>query len=264
MSTIFLLSDLHIDHYLGGDPSISAIKKLLEPHLCPADIISIAGDISNYTKASAKTLKALSEMYSHVVWTIGNHDMVSHNGENSFIKVNRIAESVKTVPNIHYMNGTIFEFGAAMFGGSMGYCDFSYSEKHFGLSKEIMEHKWFTSWFDARMWNIGSKGPLDVWAEEYSKLDDCVNAGCNFMVSHIGPAAINVDARFHNPYTGFFYFDGLNMLAKMPVGSVWHFGHTHDYFNMELGNVRLMCNPFGYPDESRNQRIPKEEFVIHV
>ena len=264
MAKAYLISDLHIDHYLGSDPSVESIKKFLSPHLCPADMISVAGDISNHIKSTVKTLRALSEMYSRVVWTIGNHDMVAHNGENSFDKIHRLTHATGEISNVTYMNGTVDQYSNSLIGGSMGYCDFSYSEKHFGVSKELMTHKWFTSWFDGRFWNIGDRQPLDVWADEYDKLNACVDAGCNFMVSHFGPAAVKVDSRFHNALTGFFYFDGLNLLQKMPVGSVWHFGHTHDYFIEEVGNTRVMCNPFGYPDETRNIRIPKEEFVIDV
>jgi predicted phosphodiesterase len=263
MSTAFLISDLHIDHYLGSSPSRTGIKKLLKPHLCDADVLVVAGDISNHVKSSAKTIEVLAEMYQSVVWTTGNHDMVSYNGENSVTKIDRLVKSV-TVPNAHYMNGIPVTIGATTFGGSMGYCDFSYSEKHFGISKDAMTEQWRMNWYDGRYWNIGGKQPLDVWAEEYSKLSDCVSAGANVMVSHIGPAANNVHPRYHNPYTGFFYFDGLNLLNQMPEGSVWCFGHTHDYFDMKVGNVRLLCNPFGYRDEIRNTKIPKEQFLFTV
>lgn len=264
MAKAFTISDLHIDYYLGGDPTKSAIKRLLEPHLCPADVLIVAGDISNYATASRKTIEALAEMYADVVWTIGNHDMVSHNNENSYTKIDRITNALVNTKNAHYMNATPIQLHSTLFGGSMGYCDFSYAEKHFGVSNEIMTIRWLTKWFDGRFWNIGSKKPLDVWADEYSKLSDCVNAGCDVMVSHFGPAAVKVDSRFHNANTGYFYFDGLNLLDQMENGSVWCFGHTHDYFIEEVNGVRLLCNPFGYPEEERNAKIPKEEFVFDV
>jgi len=258
----FTISDLHIDFYLGSDPKITSIQEFLKPHLCDADIIIVAGDISNYVTSTTKTIHALAQMYKSVVWTVGNHDFMSHNGENSYTKIDRLSKKVNA-PNAYFMNGTTINIDGVSFGGSMGCCDFSYAEKHFDKSKEYMAQKWLMT-YDGIHWNIGEKRILDVWADEYSKLSDCVLTYPNVMVSHFGPAAVSIHPRYHNPETGNFYFDGLNLLQQMPPNSVWCFGHTHDYFDMKVGDVRLLCNPLGFPDESRNELIPKERFLFDI
>lgn len=258
----FVISDLHIDHYLGSNPSIESIKQLLKPHLLPADVLIVAGDISNYSKCIIKTITALSELYEHVVWTIGNHDMAGHNGESSYAKIAKITNTIK-LPNVFYMDGIPADINGITFGGSMGYCDFTYAETHFGQSKEQMSERW-KSWYDGKYWNIQGTSPVDFFNNEYTKLLACIQANANVMVSHFGPFAHNIRSEFHNLYTGFFYFDGTKLLEKMPENSIWCFGHTHDYIKTTVGNVTLLCNPFGYPDESRNQKIPKEEFLFDV
>jgi hypothetical protein len=50
----------------------------------------------------------------------------------------------------------------------------------------------------------------------------------------------------------------------MPTGSTWIFGHTHTKKILDLGNVRLMCNPLGYIGESNRKTIPKEEFLFDI
>lgn len=30
----------------------------------------------------------------------------------------------------------------------------------------------------------------------------------------------------------------------------WVFGHTHDAIEYEIGDVKFLCNPLGYPSES--------------
>lgn len=259
----FLISDLHVDHYLGSHTTVGAIKNFLGKHMVPADIVSVAGDISDSATTFTKTIEALSEMYGTVLYTHGNHDYtVRSAAETSEAKLYRAVSRVKAKNALH-LDGSIYEVPdcGSLVGGSMGAYDFSYSKKHFGLERAEMLVRW-EDWYDGRHWNLDCMGYGSLQAREDAKVLKCVDAGCNLMITHIGPHAWNIQDKFHNYMTGYFYFDGMHLLDKMPSGSVWHFGHTHDKKILDLGNVRLMCNPLGYPGEAASREIPKEEFVI--
>lgn len=64
----FAISDLHIDHLGNGQPGRDKILRYLEPHLCPADVIIIGGDISDSGSVFSKAINAISELYPKVIY----------------------------------------------------------------------------------------------------------------------------------------------------------------------------------------------------
>jgi predicted phosphodiesterase len=43
----------------------------------------------------------------------------------------------------------------------------------------------------------------------------------------------------------------------------WVFGHTHDPIEYEIDNVKFLCNPLGYPNESGyGENITMKNFEI--
>lgn len=261
----FIISDLHTDHINGSRTSEDKILKYLEPKLCPADVLIVAGDISDSARVFSRTINALCKLYPKVVYCLGNHDYTVHsvNNETSYQKAARAVSGI-TNPNAIHLNGQSFNISNnSKIGGSMGAYDFSYSEKYFGLSFDAMLALW-PSWYDGTHWNLGDKTYKDFLNDESLKIDNLIHKdACNIMVTHIGPKAWDIPNKFHNKYTGYFYFDGQRYLDAMPSGSTWIFGHTHDQKILDLGNVRLLCNPLGYPGEIR-YTIPKEEFLIDL
>lgn len=263
MSTCFLISDLHIDNYLGPNPEPKDIKIFLNRVTVKADSIIVAGDISDFKRCTKKTLDVLSDMYNDVYWCMGNHEMISHFGELSALNTHWLRLNV-TNTRIHLLDGTIKSNGSSLIGGAMGYCDFSYAIQHFKSTPEKMHTKWYST-FDGKHMKLGfEETPKKLFDAEYSKLNLCVSSGCNVMVSHFGPYPINIRNRFHNESTGFYYFNGEELLKQMAPNTTWCFGHTHDYYKETVGNVTLMCNPLGFEHESRNTVIPKEEFVFNI
>lgn len=261
----FAISDLHIDHLGNGNPNRDKILRYLEPKLCPADVLIIGGDISDSGSVFPKAIDALCELYPKVLYCLGNHDYCVHSrsSETTWEKIERATKSVKST-NAIFLNGNTHDLTKeTKIGGTIGAYDFSYSEKHFGKTFDYMLNEW-NDWYDGRHWRLGDKTYADVIHDEFGKLDDLVFAQrCNIIVTHIGPMAWGIPERFHNAETGFFYFDGQRYLDSLPSGSTWVFGHTHDQKILDLGNVRLMCNPLGYPGELR-YTVPKEEFLFDL
>jgi len=43
----------------------------------------------------------------------------------------------------------------------------------------------------------------------------------------------------------------------------WVFGHTHDAIEYEMENVKFLCNPLGYPNESQyGDNIKMKSFEV--
>lgn len=262
---IYMSSDLHMDHFFGSNSTVTAIRRMLEKILLPADVITIAGDISDSTDTFAKTIDALASMYSSVVFCVGNHDYCIHRAlshETSDNKVRRALGKIKA-KNVYHLDGNVVEIGGIKFGGCFGGYDFTYSYKHFGLNEEEMLYKW-KSWYDGRFWNFPGQTPLDIFKADYKKLQYCIDEGAQVMLTHTGPLAYQIKPEYHNYMTGYFYFDGMKLLDQMPEGSIWQYGHTHDSKYFDLGNVKLYANPEGYPGEIGPHTIAKEKYLIEL
>ena len=262
---VYMTSDIHLDHYFGSNTTVTAIKKYLEKVLLPADVLCIAGDISDHTDVFAKGIDAACDLYKDVVFCLGNHDYAIHRAlsvETSDEKVRRMLGKIKS-KNSHIVDGNVVEINKIKFGGTFSGYDFSYSYKHFGLTEEEMLQRW-KSWYDGRFWNFPGMSPLDIFKKEYKKLQNCIDEGVQVMLTHTGPLAYQIKPEYHNFMTGYFYFDGMKLLDQMPEGSIWQYGHTHDSKYLDLGNVRLFANPEGYPGEIGPHTIAKEKYLVEL
>jgi hypothetical protein len=54
-----------------------------------------------------------------------------------------------------------------------------------------------------------------------------------------------------------------DLLTKYGNIKLWHFGHTHDTVDMELGGCRFICNPYGYYNYGTNREY-KNNMVVEV
>lgn len=75
---------------------------------------------------------------------------------------------------------------------------------------------------------------------------------CNVMITHVNPSfdEKHIDKKYHNNQTNtFFTFNGSKFYRDGTM-KYWVFGHTHDSIEYEINDVKFLCNPLGYPNES--------------
>jgi len=73
------------------------------------------------------------------------------------------------------------------------------------------------------------------------------------MITHVNPSfdEKHIDSKYHNsPINTFFTFDGSKFFKNGSM-KYWVFGHTHDSIEYDIGNIKFLCNPLGYPHESQ-------------
>lgn len=263
----YFISDVHIDHYIRNPNKYSndSVGRVLEKHLLPADVLVLAGDLADNVEGAVAVLEYLNTLYGRVLWVEGNHDWVCKMGSfpSSRQKVAEIVHRALVLEHCRHLSGSVEDVSGTLFGGSMGQCDFGYAKKHFGHSYEQMAHIWREDWFDGNYWALPGESHESVLSDQMNRLEKSLEAGADVMVSHFGPADTFVQPKFHNLYTGFFYFDGASVTGnagRRP--KVWAFGHTHDQLKWEDKEGTLyVCNPLGYPGE-RRMTMPKEDFRL--
>ena len=90
-----------------------------------------------------------------------------------------------------------------------------------------------------------------IYKIEMEKLEK-IYQNCDVMITHVNPSCSeeHINEKYHNnPTNTFFTFDGSKYYNNGTM-KYWIFGHTHDSIEYEIGDVKFLCNPFGYPHES--------------
>lgn len=254
-----LVSDLHIDHY-SKDSDLQVIKNTNN-----ADILIIAGDISNSAETSADLLKLAKTQYNQVLFVDGNHD---HYNRNSLIKHRSTTdneqylydESLKNswvyLPKTTYINDN------TAFIGCMGWYDFCYGQ----ATSSVQKRAWERYMADARCINFSmppdvlAKMQADILREKISKLNQNEKIENIVIVTHTLPVK---EAVFDHPtdyiwnqLSGSFFCQNLNnVLSSVSTDKIkyWFFGHTHKPVNLVKNNINFVCNPRGYPNENEHE-----------
>lgn len=279
MTKFSLISDIHLNHYIqiGTQSNITTgIKQFCDRCGITEDeneFLVVAGDLSDYNVHSMAFLEYTSKIYKAVFWCHGNHDMALISSSqmktyknNSFLRLKELIDFSNSLPNVFYLDGQVEWNGLKILGNFGGY-DFNYSNKHFGISKEVMLKHW-QNWFDCNYWrmNGSNQDPLSLVIDgRYITINPLVYQGkceavlesfsesSDIIVTHCGPLAHDIPMRYHSKETGYFYSDYQHILNSMKDNSVYCYGHTHDtkYLlgHSHYGNIKLVCNPYGYPHE---------------
>ena len=261
---IDILSDLHFDNYFynkySKDDVINFYSQIIDFNNC-GDVLVIAGDLGHNNHQNIKILKILKEFYKNIVCVLGNHDYYLNGKENkslfkgSFERVSNMRELINKEDNIYCLNGDIIEIDSVKFGGcdgwyNDGYLQVNYPDEFFPkYSTNIM---WQNSTPDYK--NILEIENFDDFYEIEKPKIERVYKECDVMITHINPSAKKeyLNPKYQNNQSStFFCFDGEDYLKNGSM-KYWIFGHNHDVIEYKEHNVKCICNPLGYFNESGN------------
>ncbi len=263
---IHITSDIHIDFWVDikntENKQIKQITELVETCLpeTSSDTILIAGDIGHYNRQNELLFKVLRKYYKHVLWVFGNHDlyMISNNiskkfKHNSWNRLNDMIERSNNIEGVYYLDGNIIEINGVKYSGYGMWYDGSYALNHFAMSYEKQLDYWLTYMNDANLIkDPNTFNNLIDWkllSSEAKTLAKQSISECDVFMSHVGPDSSRVNTKYHEVGTGFYYFDGTELLENMSSKQLWVYGHTHDkaFFNNSISGSTMICNPLGYP-----------------
>ena len=277
----YCCSDIHIDHYCKKNINDAEVfDTYIEKYLLPADILFIAGDISDNKDIFINFVSYVSSKYKYVIYTIGNHDMnVRKNSlyatipkyySTSLQKLADIDNALSIFPNIIRLNNSkIIE--KVPIGGTMGMCDFEYAEHGLHLGKQLALCEWQT-WYDNIVWNHMNNDPISILNDEQNKLNIIVNTKPKIILTHFAPIEIGIQPKYAKYLTSaFFYFYAEKYLDNLDNDTYWICGHTHDaakldYVNSSGNVIHILLNPIGYPSELPYDinNLSKSDFLINI
>jgi len=265
MPKIQFVSDLHVDFYSRGAKPLNTLKHYLN---LEADYLAVAGDISNSQTATVNVFNELAKIYKKVFWVPGNHDLVIPHYyvpsiSNSWTYIENICNELPG--NVYMLSGEVLNVTEnTTIGGSMGYCDFGYAKQVLKAKDEEMWAKW-SCWYDSVYIGLNRIEGLQLWESERKNMLSSLKLKPSIMITHFMPSYSLVEKRWASDLcTTFFTFDGNELLKKFGEqgGKIWAYGHTHGKTFTTKHGVSLVCNPFGYPDESKSDTIKESTFEI--
>lgn len=273
--TIYMTSDLHVDHYINHRVSL---ENYIYNALKPADVLCVAGDTCDNPHLFVEFYKAVSPRYKKIFVVFGNHDLTVHN--DSYFRNNPFTETqakldflkaeVSKLGNVSILDGTVEEFEGVKFGGTMAFNDWTWA---FNLNPDPdgnipkFLYNWHY-WFDYVNWNYMNNKHPEILGSEMKKLDHVVAQKPDIIMTHYIPLFFGVEKEYYySESTTYFYFNGEKYLDQLKDQSIWLAGHTHSVRTKDLlqgdgRTIHLKLNPVGYPDEDSGNAERMDEFLI--
>ena len=273
--TIYMTSDLHVDHYINHRVGL---ENYINNTLKPADVLCGAGDTCDDPNLFVDFYKMVSPRYKKIFVVFGNHDLTI--GNQTYFRNNPFKETqpkldflkaeVSKLRNVSILDGTVEEFESVKFGGTMAFNDFCLAYKidpkpEGNMAKFLC---YWRDWFDYRNWEYMENVHKDILASQMRKLDYVVSQKPDIILTHYIPLFFGVEEIYKNDiYTTFFYFNGQKYLDQLKDNCIWLAGHTHSVRTKDLiegdgRTIHLKLNPVGYPDEDTGNAEMMDDFLI--
>lgn len=273
----YFINDLHIDQWVktqsvAGFTNKAQYKKFLEKHCIPADILFLGGDVASSINAIYATFGVLKEMYSHIFYIYGNHEMRltledRGRGLNTYTKRERIEQFIDTAVSnqdkLSILKGQSAYWRGVRVNGSMCYSDGKFTNDPDTVSRRWLETNdakdfdlgWTTSMYEIAEYE--NDALLKAMKEEKAKV----------VMSHFAPNQLMGDIASKSGFDpGLSTFDAAEHLKCAKDGTIWHFGHVHDKMIKEIDvdgkKILAINNSVGTKDKKPLHDIPKEEFLL--
>lgn len=224
---ILLVSDLH------GD--INPVQ----PDLASAEILVIAGDVGQTTSESLTAdLTHLCSQYPHVVYVMGNHEYYQNTLSGAQGAIQKLT---KQLPNLHWLqNSTVTIGGQRFVGTTLWFPQTIIAET---LSFGFTDFTWIRNF---RQW----------WGQEHKRavqyLIETLQPG-DVVVTHHTPSYRSVAPLYRLSQSNVFYCNELEDLIEKTSPKLWCHGHVHTAQDYQLGQTRVLCNPYGYTSRGENR-----------
>lgn len=251
---ILVLSDLHLE-FAPFQPDPAAVEA--------ADVVVLAGDISNGTKAIAWARQAFGA--KPVVYVAGNHEFYRFHWTRL---LDQLREQAR-LHGVHFLENEAVILGGVRFLGATLWTDFEL----FGLDKKSLAMREAARGMndfqlikarplpvertlvrpDGSPWKLSPAHTLRRHRETLAWLRAELARGDpdrTVVVTHHLPSGRSVAPRYAQDMLSAIYAS--NVAQDVLLGAaVWIHGHAHTSFDYRIGeperSVRVVCNPRGYP-----------------
>lgn len=267
-------SDIHLEFHEnffdGYGPAGDAQKfiRQLIPNL-PTDkktVLIVAGDLgSGYSPTRiAFFFEYLVKRFFHIFYVLGNHEHYGTIYPEALARIQlavntRLGDKSKKV-TIVGDDPTSITLNGAKFIGATTWTDYAVNASR---RDEIRERISYSIADHSRIYNLagGCMMPADfalIYETTVNKIEELLkNSESNdrtVVVTHHLPSFTAVHPMYmmdeRSRILNHAFASNLEGLMIKYKPAYWVFGHTHTSYYGEVGQTKLLCNPYGYPHES--------------
>lgn len=223
---VLVASDLHIEFHADGGQAL-----LDELPTSGVDVCVLAGDV-----CAGHDIPRVAEMFCErfpdVIYVHGNHEF--YNGR--FEAVHAVTrQATERFERFHWLDHSAVEIGGVRFLGAP-----LWFRQASGAPKQYMSDFHVIAGFEDWVYAENAKA-IEYLTENVTR-DDVV-------VTHHLPSQRSVSPQYRGHPLNPFFVCELDSLIERAQPQLWIHGHTHDSVDYRIGDTRVLCNPFGYPDE---------------
>jgi Icc-related predicted phosphoesterase len=211
----------HIDRVLGSNKE---------------GCLVLAGDVS--TVPSLKfVLDIICSKFKHVIYVPGNHEYY----DGSIDIVNQILSSLG-IDNLHVLNMKSVEIEGVNFVGCTLWSDFDNNNPLSKMDCQTGVNDFFL------IKNLTTEKALLMHYEQKLFLEKELRKNSkSVVITHHAPSYQSVKPQYRHERTNGAFVSSLDELIYEHQPLLWIHGHTHTVFDYSIGQTRVICNPYGYP-----------------
>lgn len=242
---IKLLSDLHLEFKVP-------LRDMSYFPYGGENVLVLAGDINSGGTNCIKTIRQFhQEGYPHIVYVPGNHEYYNSGKISEFnAKLRRFSE--ENADWFHFLNKDwyINEETKSIFIGATLWTDFGNNPlSELAASRGITDFR--------RITGFSTKDCIECHVQDITFIKTAIRTLSSmypgykmYVVTHFLPTKVCIDPIYRNGHSGLndYFANNLDdyLFDQVPEGLTWLFGHTHSPCDIQHGNTRLICNPYGY------------------
>lgn len=233
---LHILSDLHL-----------SVQGLQHPET-DADVVILAGDIAR----PAAAIDWARGFGKPVLYVPGNHEFYGSSlaETRALLQQHSAGSQVQVLDNASTVLQGVRFIGSTLWTDFLATGDGAAREHAMAQAQQFMRD--FSRIRMAAQPGEGLFSPLDsaaLFAANARWLQhECARpfAGPTVVITHHAPTLHSIHPRFAgSPINACFVADAAALVAGSGA-RLWIHGHTHDSFDYQVGNTRVLCNPRGY------------------
>jgi Icc-related predicted phosphoesterase len=237
MTKIQIISDIHTEHYKDA----SGFKPSKD-----AEIIVFAGDIAGSPEQAVSFFAGLRKQTESIfLYVLGNHEYFNFVFSDTDQRYKR---AVKNIKDLYLLDRKSFNHNGIIFSGCTLWTDY---DRQRGILSALY------GMIDFQLIYKNKKELIDPYMiiNEHKKHVQFLETRRNspdekhvFITHHI-PSFSLVQPQFKSSTLNGSFAVDLDNLILDHKPNLWVCGHTHSYFDTQIEDTRIICNPIGYPHE---------------
>lgn len=244
-----ILSDLHIDSYVRQSQPIGCIPKT------DADIVLVAGDTANSDSGMAWLQEQAARLAVPIITIAGNHEYFNED-------ILHFDEKLATWDNynadinqgLRVLQCQYIDIGELRILGCTLWTDYQYQADAdtIEVAKRFMrDYKQIyagNELFSPEL-SIQLHTKQRYWLQQ-ALIESKERGKTTVVMSHHSISPLSVSEKYANlPSNAAFVSDFSAWMAEPWAPELWVHGHTHEAFDYQLHNTRVVVNPRAYPNE---------------